>query len=216
MNAQEWQTSYIIPAGGMSVEIDFGAHGTYSFSWLHGHEEESIDEWCAALSAEFVGRMVWVLQDDGKIEMQEANGYTWGWTCTDPLFAAYLGLPASLAGQAGPYEGTVCPGWWAGYVKRDWGYSRTRKAALLGGGQGGIRTTGIGQSDRIIFWSSIDAVTEAAQLYRMLYYAADNRILKDDSGRRFVLGDQAILQAEFDRWPRSAMEVELLAVEVTG
>jgi len=217
MRARTLQSSFTTAGG--TVTVDYGIHGLHTYTAAAGTEYATVDALCAAIGVAFGADMSvgLGLVTAGCVSWTDATGWVWSLIISEAAMAAYLGTPTSLVGQAGSstYTGAVCPGWWSGYVRRDWQYEYGVEYPSLHTHQGGQRLSGMQRTGDIILWASIAALTEIEQLYRCLYYSLDRRELTDDLSRVFVVGDTNQLQAVIQAFPMSDLRVPLIRVEAT-
>lgn len=214
MRSRTLQASFTSTGG--TVVVDSGVHGTFTATIAAGTVFAAIGDLCAELYSQLSGVLSSVfLGTDGKVVWRLTNSWLSTLTISEAAMGAYLATPDAELGDGwiDEWQGAVCPGWWSGYVRRDWQYEYGSEYSAVNTHQGGQRTPGRVRSGDIVLWSSVAALTEIEQLYRCLYYALDRRTLTDDLSRTFVIGDAGRIEAVTQAHPMTYLRLPLVMVE---
>lgn len=214
MRSRTLQASFTSTGG--TVVVDSGVHGTFTATIVAGTVFATIDDLCDDLTTQLSGVLSGVrLGTTGKVAWQLTNSWLSTLTISEAAMATYLATADAelVDGWVDEWEGSVCPGWWSGYVRRDWQYEYGSEYSAVNTHQGGQRTPGRVRSGDIVLWSSVAALTEIEQLYRCLYYALDRHTLTDDLSRTFVIGDAGRIEAVPQSHPMTYLRLPLIRVE---
>ncbi len=192
MLARNFQCSFLVTEDVAVSWVSAGPGGTINKTIPAGTEYDTLEDWATYLTGLFASAWISFTFDEagGSITVVDPAGLAWTLTTGSSLLAAYLGL-STVEAHTGDYEGAVVPGWWSGYVKRDWGYSPVRSVAKIGAEYGTVRHGSPNVADDFILWASFDTSVAWVQLYTFISYAADGKTFTDNAGRKFIIGEQS-------------------------
>lgn len=151
----------------------------------------------------------------GHVKITDAEGYDFSVHVLEEGLAAFLGWPTSQSGESS-YTGAAVPAFWQGGVLRDWGYSLQLEQPKIAGPLGSVLSQGLEELDTLTLWASVEALADAEQVYRLIWYVRDGLVLRDDRGRVFLHAQQPEVGAVLDNSDPDQTVIELELVSAAG
>jgi len=216
MRTRTIDVSYTSRAGAV-VTADSAKPGVLpsEFTVPAGTNLDTLQLWVAYLALNLdPARYIWdFITPDGTVRIREAESFGITLTITDAALATHLGLSISESEPAGEILGVKVPGWWTCPISRPWGYTLQVERSKVASPQGAVlhgRDQGR-ESDTLGLWTSLEAVGEVEEAYRLVLWALDDsRVLTLETGERLMIGNQSTFVSMVDVFPLSLMELEVI------